>query len=84
MHVCSVCENGVKVCLWTAKRVVSTKVHTVPRLALMGSVLLSKLVVSVKLAVEKILKVTKVVCYSDSQIVLWWLKLIVDGLEVVG
>ena len=55
-----------------------------PRLALMGSVLLSKLVVSVKLAVEKILKVTKVVCYSDSQIVLWWLKLIVDGLEVVG
>ena len=42
----------------------------------MGSALLPKLVVSVKLAVEKMLKVTKVVCYSDSQIVLWWLKLI--------
>ena len=38
--------------------------------------LLSKLVVSVKLAVEKMLKDTKVVCYSDSQIVIWWLKLI--------
>ena len=50
--------------------------HAVPRLDLMGSVLLSKLVVSVKLSVEKMLKVTKVVCYSDSQIMLWWLKLI--------
>ena len=46
------------------------------RLELMGSVLLSKLVVSVKLAVEKMLKVTKVVRYPDSQIVLWWLRLI--------
>ena len=52
----------------TAKScVVPTKVHTVPRLELMGSVLL---------AFEKVLKVTKVVSYSDSQIVLWWLKLI--------
>ena len=63
--------------MWTAKSCdVPTKVHAVPRLELMGSVLLSKLVVSVKFAVEKMLKVTKVVCYSDSQIVLWWLKLI--------
>ena len=76
-HVRSVCEHGVKVCLWTAKSsVVPTKVHTVPRLELMGSVLLSKLVVPVKLAAEKMLNVTKVVCYSDSQVVLWWLKLI--------
>ena len=57
--------------MWTAKScVVPTKVHTVPRLELMGSVLLSKLVVSVKLAIGKMLKVTKVVCYSDSQILL--------------
>ena len=77
MYVRSVCDHGVKVCLWTAKSCVApTKVHTVPGLELMGSVLLSKLVVSLKLAVEKMLKVTKVVCYSDSQIVLWWLKLI--------
>ena len=77
MCVRSVCEHGVKVCWWTAKScVVPAKVHTVPRLELMGSVLLSKLVVSAKLAVGKMLKVTKVVYYSDSQIVLWWLKLI--------
>ena len=77
VYVRSVCEHGVKVCLWTAKScVVPAKVHTLPRLELMGSALLPKLVVSVKLAVEKMLKVTKVVCYSDSQIVLWWLKLI--------
>ena len=76
-YVRSVCEHRVEVCLWTAKScVVPTKVHAVPRLELMGSVLLSKLVVSVKFAVEKMLKVTKVVFYSDSQIVLWWLKLI--------
>ena len=62
MYVRSVCEHGVKVCLWTAKScVVSTKVHAMPRLELLGSFLLSKLVVSVKLAVEKMLKVTKVV-----------------------
>ena len=67
MYVRSVCDHGVKVCLWTAKSCVApTKVHTVPGLELMGSVLLSKLVVSLKLAVEKMLKVTKVVCYSDS------------------
>ena len=77
MYVCSVCEHGVKVCSWTAKScVVPTKVHAMPRLELLGSVLLSKLVASVKLAVEKMLKVTKVVRYSDSQIVLWWLRLI--------
>lgn len=44
-------------CLWTAKSwVVPTKVHTVPILELMGSVLLPKLVASVKLTVEKMLK----------------------------
>ena len=76
VYVRSVCENGAKVCLWTAKScVVPTKVHAVPRIEFMGSVLLSKLVVSVKLAVGKMLKVIKVVCYSDFQIVLW-LKLI--------
>ena len=57
VYVRSVCKHGVKVCLWTAKSCVApAKVHTVPRLELMGSVLLSKLVVSVKLAVEKMLK----------------------------
>ena len=71
VYVRSVCEDGVKVCLWTSKScVVPTKVHTVPRLESMGSILLPKLDVSVKLAVEKMLKVTKVVCCSDSQIVL--------------
>ena len=69
LYVRSVCEHGIKVCLWNAKScVVPTKVNTVPRLELMGSALLSKLLVSVELAVEKMLKVTKVFCYSDSQI----------------
>ena len=49
---------GVKDCLWTAKScVVPTKVNTVRRLELMMIVLLSKLVVLVKFAAEKMLKV---------------------------
>ena len=51
VYVCSVCEHGVKVCLWSAKScVVPTKVNMVPRLELLGGVLLLKLIVSVKLA----------------------------------
>ena len=71
-------QHGVKDCLWTAKScVVLTKVNTVRRLELMMIVLLSKLVVLVKFAAEKMLKVTKVVCYSDLQIDS-------EGLKVVG
>ena len=41
MYVRRVCEHGVKVCLWTVKScVVPTKVHMVPRLELMRSVML--------------------------------------------
>ena len=46
-----------------------------PRLELLAAVLLSKLIVSTKSAVERVLKVTDIFCWCDSQIVLWWLKL---------
>ena len=37
VYVCSVCEHGVRVCLWTARScIVPTKVYTVPRLEFMG------------------------------------------------
>ena len=46
-----------------------------PRLELLAAVLLSKLILLTKLAVERVLKVTNIFCWCDSQIVLWWLKL---------
>ena len=67
-----VCAHGVKVSLWAAKScVVLSKEQTVPRLELLAAVLLSKLIVSTKSVVERVLKVTIIFCWCDSQIVLW-------------
>ena len=72
----SACAHGLKVSLWTAKScVVPSKEQTVPRLELLAAVLLLKLIVSTISAVERVLKVTNIFCWCDSQIVLWWLKL---------
>ena len=46
-----------------------------PRLELLAAILLSKLIVSTKSAVERVLKVTNICCWCDSQIVLWEFKL---------
>lgn len=63
MYVHSACEHRVKVCLWTAKScIVPTKVHSESRLELMGKCFVVE-IVSVKLAVEKMLRVTKVVLF---------------------
>ena len=67
----SVCAHGVKVSFWAAKScVVLSKEQTVPRLELLAAVLLSKLIVSTKSVVERVLKVTIIFCWCDSQIVL--------------
>ena len=76
VYACSVCEHGVKVSLWAAEScVVPGKEQTVPRLELLAAVLLSKLSFSMKLTVERVLKVANIFCWCDSQIMLWWLKL---------
>ena len=76
VYACSACAHGVKVSLWVAKScVVPSKEQTVPRVELLAAVLLSKLIFSTKSMVERVLKVTNIFCCSDSQIVLWWLKL---------
>ena len=72
----SVCAHGLKVSLWAAKScIVASKEQTVPRLELLAAILLSKLIVSTKSAVERVLKVTNICCWCDSQIVLWEFKL---------
>ena len=40
----------------------------------MACLLLSRLMVSVKLAVEKEVSVKKSFCWMDSQIALWWIR----------
>ena len=51
----SICTHGVKVSLWAAKScVVPSKEQKVSRLELLAAVLLSKLIVSTKPAVERV------------------------------
>ena len=47
---------------------------SIPRLELMACLLLSRLMVSVKLAVEKEVSVKNIFCWTDSQIALWWIR----------
>ena len=81
-YVRSVCEHGVKVCLWTAKScVVPTKVNAVPRLELM---LLSKLVVLLELACwENVGGYKSCLLFSFPNCVVV-VKVDSEGLEVVG
>ena len=70
-------KNGfIKVAFVAAKsRVVPTsKKLTVPRLELLGNLLLSRLVVNVLRALEMELFISEVFCWSDSLISLAWIK----------
>ena len=51
-----------------------TKKHTIPRLELLGNLLLSKLVCNVSRALDVELKVSKIFCWTDSTISLSWIK----------
>ena len=75
VYVWVVCSRGVEIDLWTSKcRVTPMKDLSVPRLGLLVSVLLSKLVVSVVNAVGLAVQVRNVFCWMDSQIAVWWIK----------
>ena len=69
------CEHGGSVRVSTSKfRFTPVKELPVPRLELMACLLLNKMMVSVKLAVEKEVSVRKIFCWPDSQIALWWIQ----------
>ena len=69
------CEHGSSVRLWTSKcRLAPVKKLPIPQLKLMACLLLSKLMVSAKLAVEKEVSVKNIFCWTDSQIGLWWIR----------
>ena len=69
------CEHGGSVRLWTNKcRLAPVKGLSILRLELIACLLLSRLMVSVKLAVEKEVSVKNIFCWTDSQITLWWIR----------
>ena len=69
------CEHRDSVRFWTSKcRLAPVKELSIPRLELMACLLLSRLMVSVKLAVEKEVSVKNIFCWTDSQIALWWIR----------
>ena len=72
VFVRSVCEQGVKVRLWCAKtRLVPIKEENIPRLELLGCLLLSKLIKSVCEEVGGVVCLSEIYCWSDAQISLW-------------
>ena len=70
-----ICEYGGSVRLWTSKcRLAPAKELSISRLELIACFLSSRLMVSVKLAVEKDVSLKNIFCRMNSQIVLCWIR----------
>ena len=68
-------NDNIRTKLITAKsKVAPLKIESIPRLELMSCVLLSKLISSVKLALEKDIVFSREICWSDSEVALYWIK----------
>lgn len=68
-------ESGVKVFFWTSKTKVSPlKVLTIPRLELLGCVLLSELIKDVNRSIGDRILIKRTVCWTDSTVALCWIE----------
>ena len=66
---------GIRVCFLAAKtKVAHFKEVTIPRLVLLGCVLLSDLIRQVDVAIFKRVLSDKKLCWTDSEVALCWLK----------
>ena len=68
--------GNIKISLITSKSRIAPlrKNITIPRLELLGNLILSRLVVAVLLALKEEIDIKNVICWSDSQISLAWVK----------
>ena len=70
------CSHSVSVKFWVGKsRLAPMKKLSIPRLELLACLLLSELVISVVDAVKSEIRTKEICCSSDSQIVIWRIKL---------
>ena len=73
VYVKTVCCHGVTVNFWAGKsRIVPMKKLSIPRLELLACLLLARLMVSVVDAVKSEVSVKDTICWTDSQIAIWW------------
>lgn len=72
VYVWVACQRGIKVTLWASKfRLPPSKLYTIPRLELMLSLLMSKLIVTIKKAVECDGDLSGMFSWFYSEVALW-------------
>ena len=68
-------STGVKVKLLSGKsKVAPLKKVSIPRLELLSCLLSARLLVSVRNAIKVEIPIDRVVCWSDSEIAIYWIK----------
>ena len=75
VYVKTVCCHGVTVNFWARKsRVVPMKKLNIPRLEPLACLLLARFMASVVNAVKSEVSLKDIICWTDSQIAIWWIK----------
>ena len=75
IYIRSKTEHGVTSSLVVSKtRVAPLKTQSIPRLELLGALILSRLMKRTSEELQKVIKLDRVICCTDAEIVLCWIK----------